>query len=405
MDFVGSYTPSIATAKANTASSTAAQNNTDALLTAILNKLDGMGVYLDGTTLTGYIDSSLGGRELNARRNAANFSNEELAQAVEYCHARGVKVYITLNTLVRDDEMETAMNAVRCACDVKADALILQDIGLTSLIRRAAPDMPLHASTQTSVQTLDGIKMLADMGFCRAVLPRELSKKEIEKIAAQSPIELEMFVHGALCMCLSGQCQLSAVLGSRSGNRGLCAQPCRLPFAADGGTGHDLSLKDMSLIEYLPELAQMGVLSFKIEGRMKRPEYVAIVTRIYAAVLRENRAPTREEMQTLAKVFSRDGFTQGYLDDNIGPSMFGVRSETPDKEKSLTGEAIWIIVLDTFVAIMSGFIIFPACSSFGVSPDSGPNLIFVTLPNIFNAMPGGGRCVRGASAPRIYDAQ
>ena len=132
----------------------------------------------------------LGGRELNARRNAANFSNEELAQAVEYCHARGVKVYITLNTLVRDDEMETAMNAVRCACDIKADALILQDIGLTSLIRKAAPDMPLHASTQTSVQTLDGIKMLADMGFCRAVLPRELSKKEIEKIAAQSPIEL-----------------------------------------------------------------------------------------------------------------------------------------------------------------------------------------------------------------------
>mgnify|MGYP003197747336 FL=1 len=123
----------------------------------------------------------LGGRELNARRNAANFSNEELAQAVEYCHARGVKVYITLNTLVRDDEMETAMNAVRCACDVKADALILQDIGLTSLIRKAAPDMPLHASTQTSVQTLDGIKRLADMGFCRAVLPRELSKKEIEK--------------------------------------------------------------------------------------------------------------------------------------------------------------------------------------------------------------------------------
>ena len=214
----------------------------------------------------------LGGRKLNARRNAANFSDEELAQAVEYCHAREVKVYITLNTLVRDDETQTAMNAVRCACDIKADALILQDIGLASLVRRAAPDMPLHASTQTSVQTLDGIKLLADLGFCRAVLPRELSKKEIEKIAAQSPIELELFVHGALCMCLSGQCQLSAVLGSRSGNRGLCAQPCRLPFSAEGGTGHDLSLKDMSLIEYLPELAQMGITSFKIEGRMKRPE-------------------------------------------------------------------------------------------------------------------------------------
>lgn len=265
----------------------------------------------------------LGGRELNARRNAANFSNEELAQAVEYCHARGVKVYITLNTLVRDDEMETAMNAVRCACDVKADALILQDIGLTSLIRKAAPDMPLHASTQTSVQTLDGIKMLADMGFCRAVLPRELSKKEIEKIAAQSPIELEMFVHGALCMCLSGQCQLSAVLGSRSGNRGLCAQPCRLPFAADGGTRHDLSLKDMSLIEYLPELAQMGVLSFKIEGRMKRPEYVAAaVTACKKSLAGESAA---EYEHTLGAIFSRSGFTSGYYNGALGRDMFGVR--------------------------------------------------------------------------------
>ncbi len=265
----------------------------------------------------------LGGRELNARRNAANFSDEELAQAVEYCHARGVKVYITLNTLVRDDEMETAMNAVRCACDIKADALILQDIGLTSLIRKAAPDMPLHASTQTSVQTLDGIKMLADMGFCRAVLPRELSKKEIEKIAAQSPIELEMFVHGALCMCLSGQCQLSAVLGSRSGNRGLCAQPCRLPFASDGGTGHDLSLKDMSLIEYLPELAQMGVLSFKIEGRMKRPEYVAAaVTACKKSLAGESAA---EYEHTLGAIFSRSGFTSGYYNGALGRDMFGVR--------------------------------------------------------------------------------
>lgn len=232
----------------------------------------------------------LGGRELNARRNAANFSDEELAQAVEYCHARGVKVYITLNTLVRDDEMETAMNAVRCACDIKADALILQDIGLTSLIRKAAPDMPLHASTQTSVQTLDGIKCSRTWAFA-ARCCRGSSLKRDRKIATQSPIELEMFVHGALCMCLSGQCQLSAVLGSRSGNRGLCAQPCRLPFAADGGTGHDLSLKDMSLIEYLPELVQMGILSFKIEGRMKRPEYVAAAVTACKRVSRAKAPP------------------------------------------------------------------------------------------------------------------
>lgn len=265
----------------------------------------------------------LGGRELNARRNAANFSDEELFRAVEYCHAHGVKVYITLNTLVRDDEMNTALNAVRCACEAKADAFILQDIGLAAMVARAAPDMPRHASTQMSVQTLDGIKMLADMGFCRAVLPRELSRKEIEKIAAGSPIELEMFVHGALCMCLSGQCQLSAVLGSRSGNRGLCAQPCRLPFSAANGTGHDLSLKDISLIEHLRELSDMGVMSFKIEGRMKRPEYVAAaVTACKKSLAGES--PTEYE-RTLEAIFSRSGFTDGYYDGKLGRDMFGIR--------------------------------------------------------------------------------
>ena len=265
----------------------------------------------------------LGGRELNARRNAANFSSEELAQAVEYCHARGVKVYVTLNTLVRDDEMETALKAVECACDIKADALILQDIGLISLVSKAAPDMPMHASTQMSVQTLDGVKMLADMGFVRAVLPRELSKKEIEKIAVNSPIELELFVHGALCMCLSGQCLLSAVLGSRSGNRGLCAQPCRLPFAAAGGTGHDLSLKDLSLVEELPELADMGIASFKIEGRMKRPEYVAAAVTACRKSLAGEDSGSYE--RTLGAVFSRSGFTSGYYDGELGRGMFGVR--------------------------------------------------------------------------------
>ena len=271
----------------------------------------------------------LGGRELNARRNAANFSDEELAQAVEYCHARGVKVYITLNTLVRDDEMETAMNAVRCACDIKADALILQDIGLTSLIRKAAPDMPLHASTQTSVQTLDGIKMLADMGFCRAVLPRELSKKEIEKIAAQSPIELEIFVHGALCMCYSGQCYMSAFLGGRSGNRGSCAGPCRLPFEAnplpEGKPGrlHHLSLKDNSVIDKLDRMQAIGVASAKIEGRLRTPEYVAAAVSACLAG-REGRAYDRD---LLKNAFSRSGFTSGYLDGKIDGTMFGVRSE------------------------------------------------------------------------------
>ena len=265
----------------------------------------------------------LGGRDLNARRNAANFSNEELATAVQYCHARGVKVYVALNTLVRDDEIKTAMRAVECACDIKADALILQDIGLASLVSKAAPNMPMHASTQMSVQTLDGIKLLRDLGFCRAVLPRELSKKEIEIIAANSPIELEMFVHGALCMCLSGQCLLSAVLGSRSGNRGLCAQPCRLPFACENGTGHDLSLKDMSLVENLRELSDIGITSFKIEGRMKRPEYVAAAVTACRSSLDGN--DPKEYEHALGAVFSRSGFTSGYYDSKLGRDMFGVR--------------------------------------------------------------------------------
>ncbi len=265
----------------------------------------------------------LGGRDLNARRNATNFSNEELAAAVQYCHARGVKVYVALNTLVRDDEMKTAMRAVECACDIKADALILQDIGLASLVSKAAPNMPMHASTQMSVQTLDGIKLLHDLGFCRAVLPRELSKKELEIIAAGSPIELEMFVHGALCMSLSGQCLLSAVLGSRSGNRGLCAQPCRLPFGCENGTGHDLSLKDMSLVKNLRELADIGITSFKIEGRMKRPEYVAAAVTACRSSLDGNDPDEYEH--TLEAIFSRSGFTSGYYDSKLGRDMFGVR--------------------------------------------------------------------------------
>ncbi|MBQ2775819.1 MAG: U32 family peptidase [Clostridia bacterium] len=265
----------------------------------------------------------LGGRELNARRNAANFSDEELAQAVEYCHARGAKVYVALNTLVRDDEIKTAMKAIECACNIKADALILQDIGLASLAQKAAPDMPLHASTQMSVQTLDGIKLLGDLGFCRAVLPRELSKREIEIIAKDSPIELEMFVHGALCMCLSGQCLLSAVLGSRSGNRGLCAQPCRLPFTCENGTGHDLSLKDMSLVENLKELSDIGIASFKIEGRMKRPEYVAASVTACRSSL-DSKDP-KEYEHALESVFSRSGFTSGYYDSKLGRDMFGIR--------------------------------------------------------------------------------
>lgn len=263
----------------------------------------------------------LGGKEFNARRNASNFTDEELACAVEYCHTRNVKVYVVLNTLVADNEMKTAYEAVKRACKINADALILQDLGLASLVRRVAPDMPIHASTQMSVQSADGIEILETLGFSRAVLPRELSEKEISAISSQTDTELECFVHGALCMCVSGQCLMSSVLGGRSGNRGLCAQPCRLPFGVNSKGGNNLSLKDLSLVEELGRLEKAGVCSFKIEGRMKRPEYVAAAVTACKNSIYNNDYNNSE----LEAVFSRSGFTKGYFEGKLGKDMFGIR--------------------------------------------------------------------------------
>ncbi len=265
----------------------------------------------------------LGGKALNARRNAANFSDEELKKAVEYCHARNVKVYLTLNTLVGDNEKETAYEAIKCACNASVDALILQDIGLASMVKQVCPDMPLHASTQMSVQSIEGIRILEKLGFSRAVLPRELSEKEIKNISSQTDMELEYFVHGALCMCVSGQCLMSAMLGGRSGNRGLCAQPCRLPFGINGKGGNNLSLKDLSLVDELSKLEKAGICSFKIEGRMKRPEYVAAA--VTACKNSLNNAPDNKITESLHAVFSRSGFTKGYFEGKLGKEMFGTR--------------------------------------------------------------------------------
>ena len=266
----------------------------------------------------------LGGQVLNARRNAGNFDAEEMKKAVAYCHARGVKVHMTLNTLASDEELtDAAQYAIRQACLAGVDALIIQDLGVFRLAKQCAPAMPLHASTQMSVHTLAGVRELAKLGFTRAVLARELSLEEIEAIAARSPIELEVFIHGALCMSVSGQCLMSAMLGSRSANRGLCAQPCRLPFGAPGGTGHDLSLKDLSATEYITRLYQAGVCSFKIEGRMKRPEYVAAAVTACRKALSGEDDPALHER--LRSVFSRSGFTKGYLDGELGRGLFGVR--------------------------------------------------------------------------------
>lgn len=265
----------------------------------------------------------LGGKALNARRNASNFSDEELREAVAYCHARNVKVYLTLNTLVADSELETAYDAIECACNSHADALILQDIGLVSLVRQVCPDMPMHASTQMSVQSIEGVRELEKMGFTRVVLPRELSESEIAAIAAKTDMELEYFVHGALCMCVSGQCLMSSVLGGRSGNRGLCAQPCRLPFGVNGKGGNALSLKDLSLVDELRRLEEAGVCSFKIEGRMKRPEYVAAA--VTACKNSLNNINDYNINEALRAVFSRSGFTKGYFEGKLGKDMFGVR--------------------------------------------------------------------------------
>ena len=264
----------------------------------------------------------------NARRSARNFSDEEFRAAVSYCHLRGVKVYLTLNTLVTDRELPLLGEEARIASECGVDAILVQDWGVLAALREIIPDVPLHASTQMSLHTLSGVAEAARLGMTRAVLARELNREEIAEICEKSPIEIEAFVHGALCMCYSGQCEMSAVIGRRSGNRGACAQPCRLPYGFSGkADAHPLSLKDANLAPFVPEMQDMGVACLKIEGRMKRPEYVAAVTEIYARLLREHRAPTKDEQKKLALAFSRDGFTEGYYCGVRGREMFGTRPE------------------------------------------------------------------------------
>ncbi|MFG6353302.1 MAG: U32 family peptidase, partial [Oscillospiraceae bacterium] len=277
----------------------------------------------------------LGFGQFNARRGARNFTQDELASAVSYCHLRGVRVYLTLNTLCSDREMAQAVDCAAQASRMGVDAALVQDMGLVRALRQAVPDLPLHASTQMSLHSLGGVKAAAELGMTRAVLARELSREDIAYICEKSPIEIEVFVHGALCMCHSGQCFMSSVIGGRSGNRGMCAQPCRLPYGWGDElvNGYPLSLKDMSLAGHLRELQEMGVASAKIEGRMKRPEYVYIVTKVYADALREGREPTAEELRRLEQAFSRQGFTDGYYTGRKGPDMFGVREESkPPRE-------------------------------------------------------------------------
>ena len=250
--------------------------------------------------------------DFNARRGARNFSPEEAAATVSYCHLRGCKVNLTLNTLLTDRELPAAAETAAHASGIGVDAVIVQDLGAARMLRQSVPDLPIHGSTQMSVHSLDGVKLCADLGMSRVVLGRELSRDQIAYICQNSPIEIEVFGHGALCMCWSGQCFFSSVIGGRSGNRGMCAQPCRLNYGWNGKADeYPLSLKDLSLAGHLKELKDMGVACLKLEGRMKRPEYVAIVTGIYARALREGREPTAEELDILERAFSRQGFTDG----------------------------------------------------------------------------------------------
>ena len=273
----------------------------------------------------------LGADTFNARINARNFSAADLQEAVVYCHVRGVKVHLTLNTLVLDREMPRAAELIRLAASCGVDAFIVQDLGVVSLCRQLAPDVPFHASTQMSIHSLEGVMEAAALGCSRVVLARELPAEEIAHICKRSPVEIEVFVHGALCMCYSGQCYLSSVIGRRSGNRGQCAQPCRLPYGYGRfeSTRYPLSLKDNCLAGELDELRRMGVASIKIEGRMKRPEYVAIVTRAYRTVLNGGKL-TPSDLQELETAFSRQGFTDGYFRGQTGSDMFGRRQEGED---------------------------------------------------------------------------
>lgn len=279
----------------------------------------------------------MGMDNFNARRAAKNFSEEEFEKAISYCRVRGCKVYVTLNTLIGDREMDDALAAARLASQRGADALIVQDLGLVRAIRQALPDIPIHASTQMSIHNLAGVEAAAEMGLTRAVLARELSLEQIKFISRHASIETEIFVHGALCFCHSGQCYMSSLIGRRSGNRGMCAQPCRMQYSLGGRMDdYPMSLKDNCLIHRLGEIEDAGVKCVKIEGRMKRPEYTAIVTKIYSKAIKEQRQPTPEELSSLEKAFSRQGFTQGYFDGDK-KDMFGTRQEQDrDSEKMFT---------------------------------------------------------------------
>ena len=274
----------------------------------------------------------VGGKLFSARAYAKNFDLDEMKRAVSYCHLHGVKLYVTMNILLFDNELSEALDFAADLYRIGVDALIVADLGLVSLLREKLPNFELHASTQMSVNNSVGADLAYDLGCTRVVLARELSGKNIRQVTQSCKAETEVFLHGALCVCHSGQCLFSSMVGGRSGNRGECAQPCRLPYN-DGK--YILSLNDLSLAEHVKELIDSGVASLKIEGRMKSPDYVFTVTSIYRRLLDENRNSVREENRRLERAFSRGGFTDGYYTGDVFRKMTGVRSEEDKRLSAL----------------------------------------------------------------------
>ena len=286
----------------------------------------------------------LAGEKFGARAYAENFAGEQLLKAVEFAHLRGVAVHVTVNTIVADEELDEFADYIKFLRRAHVDALLVQDLGAAAVAKQIAPEIPLHASTQMTIHNSEGIKILAELGFTRAVLSRELTLTEIKKICSTSPIETEIFIHGALCVCWSGQCLMSSLIGGRSGNRGRCAQPCRLPYELVDEHGKNLlnagkyllSPKDLNTLELLPQLIKTGVTSLKIEGRMKRPEYVATVVKVYRDALDKNFS-TPEDKQKLAQIFNRD-FTTAFLEKNLGKNL--ISDMKPNNRGVLIGRVV-----------------------------------------------------------------
>ena len=264
----------------------------------------------------------IGGPGFNARQSADNFTVEDIKKCADYCHLYGVDLHVAVNTLIKERELDSLAEYVKELNRANVDALIVQDLGAARMIKEICPDMPLHASTQMTVTSAEGVKYLENQGFSRVVLARELTKNEIESIVKNTSAEIEVFVHGALCMCYSGQCLMSSIIGARSANRGRCAQPCRLPYELENLKNiHALSPKDLALINELNELKRIGVKSLKIEGRLKRAEYVSAVTGIYRKYLDSGEKITDADMAELKNAFSRSGFTDGYFAKKLGAGM------------------------------------------------------------------------------------